>query len=111
MPNTQSAIKYLRKTKRTTIRNRKIKEKLKALIKKVRVLVLEKNKQKAETVLKKAIQALDKAAEHKYIKKNTADRKKSRLQKLVNKIEGKVVRKKKVVKKEEKSPEKKTVKK
>lgn len=86
MPITKSAKKSLRQSKKRRARNIRQKEAFKDIIKNIRKLVLENKKKEAEKLLPKAYKAIDKAAKAGVIKKNTADRKKSRLTKLVNKI-------------------------
>ncbi len=82
MPNLQNAKKALRQAKKRTALNQARKAKFRTAI---------KNSLKASTAedIKKSIilaqQALDKAAKHGTIKKNTAARKLSRLMKKVNK--------------------------
>jgi len=58
---------------------------MKAIIKKVRGLVLEKKIEEAKKLLPEVYKILDKGAKVGVIKKNTAARKKSRITKLVNK--------------------------
>ena len=89
MPITKSAKKSLRQSKKRRARNIRQKEAFKDIIKNIRKLDLENKKKEAEKLLPKAYKALDKAAKTGVIKKNTADRKKSRLTKLVNKIDTK----------------------
>ena len=84
MPIKKSAIKELRKAKKRTLRNKRVKENIKNLIKEARKLIEAKKKDKAKEVMKKAMKALDKAAQRGIIKKNTAARKKSRLAKRLN---------------------------
>ncbi len=84
MPITKSAKKSLRQSKKRRARNIRQKEAFKDIIKNIRKLALENKKKEAEKLLPKAYKALDKAAKTGVIKKNTADRKKSRLTKLVN---------------------------
>jgi small subunit ribosomal protein S20 len=96
MPITESAKKSLRQSKKRRGRNIRRKEAFKDIIKNIRKLALENKKKEAEKLLPKAYKAVDKAAKTGVIKKNTADRKKSRLTKLVNKIS--------VEKKEPKAP-------
>lgn len=86
MPIKKSAIKYLRKTKKRTSRNKAVKSITKDAVKKTRETILGKDKNKASESLKKAIKTLDKAAQNKRIKKNKAARLKSRLTKQVNKL-------------------------
>jgi len=89
MPITKSAKKSLRQSKKRRARNIRQKEAFKDIIKNIRKLALKNKKKEAEKLLPKAYKALDKAAKTGVTKKNTADRKKSRLTKLVNKIDAK----------------------
>ena len=84
MPITKSAKKALRQSKKRRARNIRQKKAFKDIIKNIQKLALENKKKEAEKLLPKAYKALDKAAKTGIIKKNTADRKKSRLTKLVN---------------------------
>jgi small subunit ribosomal protein S20 len=85
MPNIKSAKKELRKSKKRHEYNLKIKENLKALLKKSRKAI-EINDPKAEELVKQTIKALDKSAQKDIIKRNNSDRNKSRLQTKLNKI-------------------------
>ena len=85
MPITKSAKKALRQNIRRKARNLVYKKKMKALIKEVRGLVLEKKNEEAKKLLPQVYKILDKTAKVGVIKKNTASRKKSRITKLVNK--------------------------
>ena len=82
----KSAIKRTRQTEKKTIRNRTIKSEIKTLIKNIEAAVSNKDANGARTSLKKAIIAIDKAAQKGVIKKSTASRKISRLSKLVNSV-------------------------
>jgi Ribosomal protein S20. len=62
MPNTKSAIKALRKSKKRYIVNKRNKELLKAEIKKYKKLIEAKNIKEAEEQLKLIYKKLDKAA-------------------------------------------------
>jgi small subunit ribosomal protein S20 len=84
MPNTKSAKKELRKSKKRQIYNKKIKDNLKNLIKKSRKAI-EAGDAQAKELVAKTLKALDKAAQKGVIKKNTRDRKKSRLHLKLNK--------------------------
>jgi len=84
MPNTLSAKKELRKNIKRQARNKKIKDNLKDLIKKSRQAIAAKNAQAKELVAK-TLKALDKAAQKGVIKKNTCNRRKSKLQQSLNK--------------------------
>ena len=83
MPNASAAIKALRKSTKLKARNLKIQNNLNGLIKKSR-RIIEAKKTEAKELVAKTLIALDKAAQKGVIKKNTRDRKKSRLVKKFN---------------------------
>jgi len=66
--------------------NQKRKDATRAVLKKIRVAVKEKDKDKGLKLLPLAYKAFDKAVKIGVIKKNTAARKKSRLVKFLNKV-------------------------
>ncbi|NCD00737.1 30S ribosomal protein S20 [bacterium] len=85
MPNTKSAKKELRKSSRKKLVNSALKQTFKKNLKTIR-----KDIEKGENVentdaLKNTVKIIDKAAKKGVIKKNTASRYKSRLQKKINK--------------------------
>lgn len=85
MPQKAAAKKALRVSKKRNKRNTDIKDKLKAIIKKVRLSIEDSGaSKKAEELLQEAVKIIDRAAQKKVIKKNTAARKKSRLYKKLN---------------------------
>jgi len=84
MPNTKSAKKELRKSKKRQVYNKQIKKNIKDLIKKSRKAI-EAGDEQAKELVAKTLKALDKAAQKGVIKKNTRDRKKSRLHLRLNK--------------------------
>lgn len=84
MPNKPSAKKELRKSIVREARNKKIKDNLKNLVKKSRKTI-ELKDAKATELVNQTLKAFDKAAQKGIIKKNTANRKKSRLQLKLNK--------------------------
>jgi len=84
MPNVKSAKKELRKSKKRAIYNKKIKDNVKSLIKKSRKAITAKDG-KAKELVSKTFKAIDKAAQKGVIKKNTKNRKKSRLHAQLNK--------------------------
>jgi small subunit ribosomal protein S20 len=86
MPITTSAKKALRGSKRKQAVNDRRRSVLKETVKSVKKLVVKKDAAKAEDLLAKAYQAIDKAAGRGVIKKNAAARKKSRLVKAIRKI-------------------------
>ncbi len=83
MPNTKSAKKELRKGSKRQVHNKKIKDNVKDLIKKSRKAIVAGDG-KAKELVNKTLKALDKAAQKGIIKKNTRDRKKSRLHSKLN---------------------------
>lgn len=91
MPIKESAKKYMRVTERKTARNKIVKGTFKSAIKKTREAVKSGLTEDAQKWLKTAIKSLDKAAQKKVLKKNTAARKKSRLNSLVKNSIGKEV--------------------
>ena len=91
MPIKESAKKYMRVTERKTARNKIVKGTFKGAIKKTREAVKAGLIDDAQKWLKTAIKSLDKAAQKKVLKKNTAARKKSRLNSLVKNSIGKEV--------------------
>ena len=83
MPIKKSAKKYVRVTERKTEKNRKIKGAFRSAIKSTKEAIAKIDIAKAQESLKKSIKALDKAVEKNVMHKNTAARKKSRLNKIV----------------------------
>jgi small subunit ribosomal protein S20 len=83
MPIIESAKKYMRVTQRKTLQNKKIKGSVKTAVKKTRETIAAGNVTEAKEWYKKAQKAIDKAAQKKIMKKNTAARQKSRLNRLV----------------------------
>ena len=85
MPITKSAKKAVRKEKRRRVHNLNYKKKIKELKKRLLLLVKEKKTKEAIALLPQYYKTVDKASKVKVIKKNTADRKKSSLAKLLSK--------------------------
>ncbi len=83
MPNKDNAKKALRQAKKRALLNLTYKEKFRDAIKKT---VKATTKADAVKLVSTAQKALDKAAKHGVIKKNTAARRLSRLMKKINKI-------------------------
>ena len=82
----QSAIKRTRQTETRTLRNKSVKSLIKTLSKKIEKEVTDKSLEGAETVLKKIVSVVDKAARKGILHKNTAARTVSRLTRLVNSL-------------------------
>lgn len=83
MPNKKSAAKELRKSLKRSIKNTKVKDQINYLTKKTKK-AMTAGEATAKDLLKETMIALDKAAKTGLIKKNTRDRKKSRLHKKFN---------------------------
>ena len=81
MAITKSAKKALRQNIKRKKENLRRKRKIKDLIKKVKSLASEKKNEEAKKLLPSLYKTLDKAAKAGTIKKNTANRKKSRITK------------------------------
>ena len=85
MAITQSAKKAIRQSATRKVQNLVYKDKIKALVKEARILVLAKKLTEAKKLLPEIYKAFDKAAKVGVIKKNNASRHKSRLTKLIDK--------------------------
>lgn len=83
MPIKQAAKKYMRVTARKTEKNTKIKGQFRSAIKKTLEALKADKVDEAKEWFKKAQKAIDKAAQKKVLKKNTAARQKSRLNKKI----------------------------
>lgn len=86
MPVIKSSAKALRRDKRRTLVNKKVKKNLKKILKKVRQNPAKEN-------LRQAASALDRAAKNKIIHKNKANRLKSRLSSLAKRAKGETSKK------------------
>ena len=85
MPQRHAGVKKLRQDKKRYIRNLKIKTQIKKIIKQFKKLIAEKKLDEAKALFPKVNSSLDKAAKKKIIKPNTAHRKISRLNRMLNK--------------------------
>ena len=85
MPRRRTSLKSNRINKRKHARNLKIKQQLKKAIKKLQELLSEKNSGEAKTFIAKVFSQLDKAAKKNIIHPRTANRRKSRLMRRLNK--------------------------
>jgi small subunit ribosomal protein S20 len=86
MPITSSAKKALRVSKRKRIFNVRSKDAIVEITKKIKKLLVDKKSKEAMKVLPEAYAIIDKAAKTNFIKKNTADRKKSRLSAMIKRM-------------------------
>lgn len=85
MPNTESAKKALRQSKKRRLHNRSQRSTLRTAVKRVRVAAETGDQTAAEEALRSATKKLDQAAAKHLIHKNAAARTKSRLTKLLKK--------------------------
>jgi len=86
MPHSTSAKKTVRKSEEARLANKAIKSSMRSQVKKVHEAVAAGDKDKAQAEMKLAAKKLDKAAKKNVIHKNQASRRKSRLQKTVDKL-------------------------
>ncbi|QQS22932.1 30S ribosomal protein S20 [bacterium] len=86
MPNTSSAKKAMRQSRRRNTINLRTKSKFKSAVKATKSLVASGSAKDAAESLKKAMSAIDKAVKKNVLHKNTASRKKSRLAKAIAKL-------------------------
>ena len=87
MPNLKASKKALSGSKNKQLFNQRKKTLMKKAVKKVRDLAQAGNTEEAKQHMPAAYEAIDKAAKRNIIKDNTAARKKSRLEKLVQRAE------------------------
>lgn len=86
MPITRSAKKALRTSEKKHAFNLAKKDAVSKAVKSVKKFVAAGNKKEAQTALRDAQKALDKAAKTHALDKNSASRRKSRLSKMVKKL-------------------------
>ncbi len=86
MPNIKSSKKSVKQDTKTTIANNVYTAKVKNSIKRTEKAILDKNKDLANTELKKFVSNIDKACSKGLVKKNTCNRQKARLNKKVKEI-------------------------
>jgi small subunit ribosomal protein S20 len=84
MPNTKSAKKELRKNAKQKAYNKEIKNNVKSLIKQSKKAIMAKE-DNARDLVSQTLKALDKSVQKGVLKENSANRKKSRIHKLLNK--------------------------
>ena len=81
MANIKSAIKRNKQNEKRRVRNRVYRGSARSFIKKARVAIETGDQTAAETAVRDAVSALDKAAQKGVLHKNNASRRKSRLMK------------------------------
>ena len=89
MPRKKASKKALRVSARRATRNRVVRAQLRDAIRKVRMSATAKKVEEAKKALATAVAKLDRAAKVHVIPRGRADRLKSRLAQLVNKLSGK----------------------
>jgi len=87
MPIIKSAKKALKQNRKKRVFNLKRIRKMRSLIKESNILIKDKKKKEALKILPETYKAIDKASKRGVIKKNTANRKKSRLSKAIEGID------------------------
>ena len=88
MANTKSAQKMIRKIKRRTLRNRKLRGRARSLLVRVETAIKQGSKQVASDALRQAESGLMRAASRGVFHRNMAARKISRMSKRVLRMEG-----------------------
>ena len=81
-----SAEKRHRQSEERRLRNKSVKSSVRTSVKKFTGLVHKKDIEQAELALREMIKKIDSAAQKGVVKKNTAARKKSRMQRLFNSV-------------------------
>ena len=84
MPKIKSAIKRVKTSEKSYLKNISYKSKIKSNIKKFNLALLEKNKEETNKCFKDSVIFLDKSVNKGILPKNNASRKKSRLAKKLN---------------------------
>lgn len=84
MANTKSAIKRIRTSEKRRLRNRAIRSSVRTAIKKFERALGQVEREESEALLRYALRKLDKAVTKGVLHRNTAARKKSRLQRRFN---------------------------
>ena len=117
MPQIKSAIKRVKTSEKSHLRNISYKSKIKSSIKKFELALSEKNKEEISKYFKDAVSILDKSVNKGILRKNTASRQKANLTKKLNTLveqeqikESKPTAPKKAVKAQEKPVVKKVTK-
>ncbi len=86
MPQSKSAKKTVRKNEERRLANKAVKSSMRTQVKKVKAAIEAGDREKATAEMKRATKKLDKAARKNVIHKNQAARRKSRLQKAIDRI-------------------------
>lgn len=86
MPNLPTSIKDLRQTKKRTVYNDRLRNRIKRAVRRYEDLLKEEKLDEAEKALEQVYKVLDKAAKKNVIKEGNASRRKSRLASKLNKL-------------------------
>jgi len=84
MANLKASIKDIRKTKRRTVYNNRLRVRIKKALKTFNTYITSQDFKKAQAVLPKLTKILDKASNKKVLKRKTSSRKISKLTKKLN---------------------------
>lgn len=87
MANTRSAEKRIRVTERRTLRNRRVKSRMRTAIRRFEAAVAEGDTETSATLFEKATSNIDRATAKGVIHKNQASRRKARLAKRLNALQ------------------------
>jgi small subunit ribosomal protein S20 len=86
MPNLPTSIKDLRQTKKRTVYNDRLRNRIKRAVRRYEDLLKEEKLDEAQKALEQVYKVLDKAAKKNVIKEGNASRRKSRLASKLNKL-------------------------
>ena len=89
MAHKKAALKSIRRSKKRVIANLRMERRLERLEKETRAAMASGDTAKARELMPQLQKAVDKGSKRNLIKKNTASRKKSRLEKAIRKVEKK----------------------
>ena len=89
MAHKKAALKSIRRSKKRVIANLRMERRLERLEKEIRAATVAGETAKARELMPQLQKVIDKGSKRNLIKKNTASRKKSRLEKAIRKVEKK----------------------
>ncbi len=84
MAHSKQALKRVRQSEKSRIQRKSVRNEIKSITKRLSELVAKKDSESAKALLRKALSKLDKAAKVHVYHRNAADRRKSKLARLVN---------------------------
>jgi small subunit ribosomal protein S20 len=84
LPNIQSAMKRVRQDRKRSMRNRRVRTRMRTFVKKAQSAIAEGDQESASGAVVAAVREIDKAAQKGVIHQNNAARRKSRLMQRYN---------------------------